>query len=107
MIVSAYKYFSGTHPAIQEHRSMSLRQQVATALGIAESTVGSIIADWNCRNDGSFTPHQSIGRPIKKTTADLAEILRHHILTGNAAGRPLSTIVLRQLLEDDGFILSK
>src|SRR5688572_24120513 len=55
-------------------------------------------------NGGKFTPHMKMGRPAKKPTQDIAEVVRNLVMTAIAAGTPLSTVVLRRR---NGFTLSK
>src|SRR5688572_27849390 len=103
MILSAYKYFSESSEGHGQRQAMTLRKQVATALGVAESTVGAIVVDWNKRNDGKFTPHMKMGRPAKKLSQDIAEVIRSLVITANTSGTPLSTVVLRRQLEESGW----
>jgi hypothetical protein len=80
---------------------MTLRKRVATALGVSEATVGRVVADWNKRNDGEFTPHLKAERPSIKPAA----VIHNLVFAANSSGTPLSTTTLRKQLEENGFVL--
>jgi len=63
MIISIHEYFSSAEQGAEQRKFLTLRKRVATALGIGEATVGRVLSDWICRNDGEFTPHKTMGRP--------------------------------------------
>jgi len=107
MIVSAHKYFSGAQQGTKQRERLPLRKQVAVALGIGEATVGRVVSDWNCRNDGLFTPHETLGRPITKPDDNIAELIRNFVKTANLSGAPLSTPILRQKLSEHSHMISK
>lgn len=69
--------------------------------------VARVVSDWNRRNDGQFTPHKTMGRPIMEPDCDIAELIRSLIRTANASGTSLATAILRQKLAEHGHTLSK
>src|ERR1044072_3333107 len=80
MIISVHDYLSGVKSLDKDHLKLTLRKRVAEVLGISESTVGCVVSDWNKRNDGSFTPHKTIGRPKFEPDENVSELLRTKIL---------------------------
>ena len=75
MIISIHEYFSSTEQGAEQRKFLTLRKRVATALGIGEATVGRVLSDWICRNDGEFTPHKTMGRPAVEPSTDIAEVI--------------------------------
>jgi len=71
MVISVYNYFSGVTFKTEDHQKTTLRKRVAEALGISESTVGVVVADWNERGDNTFTPHKTLGRPKSQPDENL------------------------------------
>jgi len=61
MIINVYNYFKEDNSRKEDHRKLTLRKRVAEVLGVAESTVGSVVSDWNNRGDNTFTPHKTLG----------------------------------------------
>ncbi|CAB4410029.1 unnamed protein product [Rhizophagus irregularis] len=107
MIINAHNYLSKVNFPEESHPKSTLRKRVAEALGVAESTVGCVVADWNKRNDGTFTPHKTLGRPKFQTDDDVSELLRTKILNSNKTAEQVSTPVLCQFLSENGYTFSK
>ena len=107
MIINLHEYFLSPQKWIEQKKNVTLRKQVAMALGIGEATVGRVLCDWNHRNDGKFTPHKIMGRPTVEPSADIAEVIRNLIRTANLTGTPLATPILCQKLGEHGYTLSK
>ena len=83
MVISIYNYFSGVNFKTEDHQKVKLRKQVAEALGIAESTVGVVVADWNKCGDNTFTPHKTLKRPKLQPDENISTILRTKIPNAN------------------------
>ena len=83
MIISAHNYFSKVNFPEKGHLKPTLCKQIAEALGVAESTVESVVADWNKHNDGTFTLHKTLGWPKFQTDEDVTELLYTKILNSN------------------------
>ncbi|CAB5382432.1 unnamed protein product [Rhizophagus irregularis] len=107
MIINAHNYLSKVNFPEESHLKSTLRKRVAEALGVAESTVGCVVADWNKRNDGTFTPHKTLGWPKFQTDDDVSELLRTKILNSNKTAEQVSTPVLCQFLSENGYTFSK
>ncbi|GES79742.1 hypothetical protein H257_11777 [Rhizophagus clarus] len=107
IIINVYNYFSGARSIGTDHQSLPLRKHVAEVLGIAESTVGKVVTDWNKHNDGTFTPHEVLGRPKSQPDKNISELLRTKILNSNKIAEKVSTLILRQYLSEHGYTLSK
>ncbi|CAB4474390.1 unnamed protein product [Rhizophagus irregularis] len=57
MIINAHNYLSKVNFPEESHPKSTLRKRVAEALGVAESTVGCVVADWNkCNDEQVSTP---------------------------------------------------
>ncbi|GES95996.1 hypothetical protein H257_11777 [Rhizophagus clarus] len=89
IIINVYNYFSGARSIGTDHQSLPLRKRVAEVLGIAESTVGKIITDWNKHDDGTFTPHEVLGRPKSQPDENISKLLRTKILNSNKTAEKL------------------
>ena len=76
IIINVYNYFSGARTIGTDHQNLPLRKRVAEVLGIAESTVGKVVSDWNKHGDGTFTPHEVLGRPKSQPDENISELLR-------------------------------
>ena len=109
MIINAHWYFLGTHDEKEQKQAVPLRKRVATVLGVGEATVARVVSDWNKRNDSSFTPHKTARRPEIKSNSnpEVSEILRSIINMANLSGTILSTQILCQKLEENGYNISK
>jgi len=107
MIINVYNYFKEDNSRKEDHRKLTLRKRVAEVLGVAESTVGSVVSDWNNRGDNTFTPHKTLGRPKSEPNENLSELLRTKILDSNKKAEQLNTPILRQFLSENGYELSK
>lgn len=107
MIVNLHQYFLCAQQGSTQRQCLTLRKQIATALGIGEGTVARVLWDWNSRDDGEFTPHKTLGRPIAEMDANIAEVIRSLVKTANLTGAPLSTQILREKLSEHGHVLSK
>ncbi|CAI2184731.1 13233_t:CDS:1, partial [Funneliformis geosporum] len=86
MIINLYDYFSGAKSIGEDHLRLTLRKRVADVLGVSESTVGCVVSDWNKRNDGTFTPHKTLGQPISQPDENVSDLLRTKILNANKTG---------------------
>ncbi len=91
MVLNIYRYFSGATSIDKQNKNMSLRKQVGLVLGVVESTVRVVLSDWNQHNDGTFTPHQNLGRPKSQPDEDITSLLRAHIINSNKTEQQLST----------------
>jgi transposase len=76
MIISTHQYFFQARQGMEQPQHSRLRKQVATVLGVGEATVERVVADWKQRNDGKFTPHQTIGRPKLEPNPNIIELIR-------------------------------
>ncbi|CAI2187370.1 8918_t:CDS:2, partial [Funneliformis geosporum] len=72
--------------APEDHLRLTLRKRVADVLGVSESTVGCVVSDWNKRNNGTFTPHKTLGRPISQPDENVSDLLSTKILNVNKTG---------------------
>jgi len=66
MIINAHNYFSKVNFPEEGYLKPTLRKRIAEALGVAEGTVGSVVADWNKHNDGTFTSHKILNFKLTK-----------------------------------------
>lgn len=107
MVINAHRYFSGATSFEKQNQNISLRKRVALVLGVAESTVGVVLSDWNRRNDGTFSAHQNLGPPKSQPDENIASLLRTYITDSNTTGHQISTPFLRQFLSEHGYTLSK
>ncbi|CAB4446998.1 unnamed protein product [Rhizophagus irregularis] len=86
MIINAHNYLSKVNFSEESHLKSTLLKKVAEALGVAESTIRCIVADWNKCND---------------------ELLRTKILNFNKIAKQVSTPVLCQFFSENGYTFSK
>ncbi|GBC06068.1 hypothetical protein RclHR1_06600002 [Rhizophagus clarus] len=107
MVISVYNYFSRVNFKTEDHQKVTLCKRVAEALGIAESTVGAVVADWNKRGDNTFTPNKPLRRPKLQPDENISEILCTKILNANKTAEQLSTHTLQQFLAKKGYNFSK
>jgi hypothetical protein len=64
-------------------------------LGIAESTIGKVVADWKKHGDGTFTPHKVFKRPKSQPDENILELLCIKILNANKTAEKISTPILQ------------
>ncbi|PKY39636.1 hypothetical protein RhiirA4_452853 [Rhizophagus irregularis] len=107
IIINVYNYFSGVKFIGTDHQGFPLRKRVTEVLGIAESTVGKVVSDWNKHSDGTFTPHEVLRRPKSQPDENISELLHTKILNSNKTAEKVSTPILRQYLSEHGYTLSK
>ena len=86
MVISAHQHFSNPNSIEKQNKNILSCKQVALALGVAESTVGVVIADWNQRNDGIFTLHQNLGSPKLELDENITSLLCIYIVDNNKNG---------------------
>ena len=107
MVVNAHRYFSDPTSIDKQNKNIPLCKQVALVLGVAESTIGLVIADRNQHNDNAFTPHQNLGLSKSEPDENIALLLRTYITDNNKNGHQISTPFLRKFLSEHGYTLSK
>jgi hypothetical protein len=107
MIVNIHRYFSDPTPIDKQHQKLTLRKRVAMVTGIAESTVGVVMSDWNERNDGKFSSHKILGRPKSQPDENIATLLRTKIIDANKTAEQLAIPVLQAFLSENGYVISK
>jgi hypothetical protein len=64
LILNAHQYFSGNDPTHEAREKLPLRKLVGRALGVSESTVKNVHADYNA-NGCKITEPKSSGRRHK------------------------------------------
>src|SRR5688572_21306736 len=107
MVFNVHQHFLKVRQCQKQHHDLSLRKEVAAVLGIGEATVTRVVAEQNKKNNGEFQTQKILGRPKNTFDYNIPEILRSFIMSANTSGIPLSTQILRQKLEENGYKLSK
>src|SRR6185312_13645412 len=107
MIIRVYRYFLNTRQCQTQRPDLPLRKEVASVLGIGEATLARVVAEHNSSKNEKFSERRMQGRPRKSPDHNVVDLIHRFVMAANTSGSPLSTRLLRQKLEEHGYILSK
>ena len=110
MIIRVHQYFLNTRQCQTQRTDLPLRKEVASVLGIGEAALARVFAEHNNSKNEKFSEcseRRMQGRPRKSPDHNVVDLIHRFVMTANTSGSPLSTRLLRQKLEEHGYILSK
>ena len=91
MIVRVHQYFLSIRQRQTQRQDLSLRKEVASVLGIGESTVARVVAEYNGSENEEFSRQTIQGRPKRGLDHNVDKLVHKFVMSANVSGSPLST----------------